>query len=159
MLQKSFVDLYWRYFENHQQGAEFFHVKPVTIKRWLSGAIPVNPMAEKLLIIVSRGYLPDDNRWTGFRLDEERAIFITPTGQTFSHKELEIFGTAMAFYQFYKDVLPDDIPIRTNALTELPFKGGRRAKKATGQTITKEYKKKCKQSQKKAAEKRIRRAS
>ncbi len=53
--------------------------------------MPVNPMAEKLLLIKSLGYLPNDIRWSGFRVCEQRAIIITPSGREFSPKELESF--------------------------------------------------------------------
>ncbi|MBV1839353.1 DUF3653 domain-containing protein, partial [Photobacterium ganghwense] len=89
MLHESFVKLFWRHFDSIEQAAAWFHVRPVTVKRWLSGKIDVNPMAEKLLLIRARGYLPDDTRWTGFRVDEERCIIITPEGRVFSPKELD----------------------------------------------------------------------
>jgi hypothetical protein len=34
------------------QAAAFFHVQPITVKRWITGYIPVNPMVEKLLNIL-----------------------------------------------------------------------------------------------------------
>lgn len=91
MFYESFKVLFWREFTSHRQGAEFFHVKIVTVRRWLDGKIPVNPMAEKLLIIKSLGYLPNDMRWRGFRICEKRAVLLTPTGREFSPKELESF--------------------------------------------------------------------
>ena len=73
------------------QAAAFFHVQPVTVKRWILGYTPVNPLAEKLLNIKARGYLPLDIRWDGFRIHEERATLITPDRREFNPKELENF--------------------------------------------------------------------
>jgi hypothetical protein len=33
-------------------------------------------MAEKLLIMKSLGYVPNDMRWRGFRVDEARAVLM-----------------------------------------------------------------------------------
>ncbi|MEF1296191.1 phage protein, partial [Vibrio parahaemolyticus] len=59
--------------------------------RALSCFVPINPMAEKRLLIKALGYLPNDLRWSGFRICEKRAVFITPSGREFSPKELESF--------------------------------------------------------------------
>ncbi len=58
MFHDSFKQRYWREFSSYQQGAEFFHVTKATVRRWLTGKIPINPMAEKLLLIKSLGYYP-----------------------------------------------------------------------------------------------------
>lgn len=77
MLTPNFRQLvHQQFMELHQ--AAFFHVQPVTVKRWLNGTIPVNPMAEKLLNIKARGYLPLDCRWDSFRVHEERATLLAP---------------------------------------------------------------------------------
>ncbi len=48
-------------------------------------------MVEKLMLIKSLGYLPNDLRCSGFRACEKRAIIITPSGREISPKELESF--------------------------------------------------------------------
>lgn len=50
------------------QRADYFHITKPTVVRWLDGTMPVNPMTEKLLLIKSLGYLPNDIRWSGFRV-------------------------------------------------------------------------------------------
>ncbi|MDC5851394.1 phage protein [Vibrio europaeus] len=87
----SFHQLVHRQFMDIKQAAAFFHVQPITVKRWLIGHHPVPPMAEKLLLLKSRGYLPIDERWDGFRVHEERATLITPERREFSPKELLAF--------------------------------------------------------------------
>ena len=99
MFYESFKTLYWREFSSVRQGAEFFHVNVATVRRWLDGTVAINPMAEKLLIVKSFGYLPNDMRWRGFGVDESRAVLITPTGREFSPKELESFGHWRDEYQ------------------------------------------------------------
>ena len=88
MFHESFRTLYWREFTSIKQGAEFFHVSKPTITRWLDGTVPINPMAEKLLLIKSLGYLPNDIRWSGFLDCEKRAILITPSGREFGPNKL-----------------------------------------------------------------------
>ncbi|MCG7496443.1 phage protein, partial [Vibrio sp. Of7-15] len=101
-------------FENYRQGAEFFHVEPVTVKRWLNGCVALNPMTEKLLIIKAIGYLPNDIRWQGFRINEELGIFITPDGREFSPKELASFAYQRDEYQLLLQLHghpdPKDVP-------------------------------------------------
>lgn len=129
---EGFKTLYWRQFDSIREGAEYFHVTKVTIHRWLNGETIINPMAEKLLIIRSIGYLPNDIRWQGFRVDEHRAVLITPEGREFSPKELEAFAL---WRDEYKELIklhghikrPPIIPARENPL---PFRGGRRMKAA-----------------------------
>ncbi|ELV8578568.1 phage protein [Vibrio vulnificus] len=125
---EAFNVLFWRVFPSIKAGAEFFHVQPATVRRWLSGSMPINPMAEKLLIIKSLGYLPNDVRWRGFRIDEARAVLITPSGREFSPKELESFAYQKDEYQHFLEQYerpksPKYYPAKENIL---PFKGGRR---------------------------------
>ncbi|MCA0937567.1 phage protein [Vibrio alginolyticus] len=132
MLHESFRTLYWREFETIKQGAVFFHVSKPTIVRWLDGSVPLNPMAEKLLIIKALGYLPNDIRWSGFRVDEKRAIIITPEGREFSPKELDSFvywrDEHRQFVEMYGHFeYPKVYPAKEN---QLPFRGGRRMKAA-----------------------------
>ncbi|MEH0670115.1 phage protein [Vibrio owensii] len=91
MFHESFHTLFWRELKSTKQGAEYFHVPKPTITRWLDDTVPTNPMAEKLMLIKSLGYLPNDLRWSGFRVCEKRSIIITPSGREFSPKELESF--------------------------------------------------------------------
>ncbi len=90
------------------------------------------PMAEKLLLIKSLGYLPNDIRWSGFRVCEQRAIIITPSGREFSPKELESF----VFWRDEHRQLVEKFghidqskvyPAKENVL---PFRGGHRMKAA-----------------------------
>ncbi|MGF1702532.1 phage protein [Photobacterium makurazakiensis] len=152
MLHESFVKLFWRHFDSLDEAAAWFHVKPITVKRWLSGWIDVNPMAEKLLIIRARGYLPDDTRWQGFRIDEYRCAIITPEGRRFSPKELDSWALRYDEYHALKRLYElDYVPVRTNVVTPLPFRGGRRLKEARSDTVTKERKKAARKKQAKRA--------
>ncbi|NAW57754.1 MULTISPECIES: phage protein [unclassified Vibrio] len=128
----SFHCLFWREFDSIKAGADFFHVKPVTVRRWLRGEIPINPMAEKLLIIKAIGYLPNDARWRGFSIDEQRAVLVTPTGREFSPKELESFAHWRDEYHQLVELhghieSPKYYPAKDNVL---PFRGGRRMQAA-----------------------------
>ncbi|HHF2978346.1 TPA: phage protein [Vibrio diabolicus] len=132
MFHESFRTLFWREFTSIKQGAEYFHVSKPTITRWLDGTVPVNPMAEKLLLIKSLGYLPNDIRWSGFRVCEQRAVLITPSGREFSPKELESFvfwrDEHRQFVEMYGHFeYPKVYPAKENVL---PFRGGRRMKAA-----------------------------
>nr|WP_253825607.1 phage protein [Vibrio owensii] len=103
-----------------------------TITRWLDGTVPINPMAEKLMLIKSLGYLPNDLRWSGFRVCEKRAIIITPSGREFSSKELESFvfwrdEHRQLVEKFGHTDQPKLYPAKENVF---PFKGGRRMKAA-----------------------------
>lgn len=128
MLLESFKVLFWREFESIRQGAEYFHVAPVTVRRWLNGEVDINPMAEKLLVIKSMGYLPNDTRWSGFRVCERRAVLTTPEGREFSPKELDTFAI---WRDEYRELVrrhghierPPYLPAKEN---RLPFRGGRR---------------------------------
>ncbi|MGF1862877.1 phage protein [Photobacterium profundum] len=142
MLHESFVKLFWRTFDDIGQGAAWFHVKPITVQHWLDGRNDVNPMAEKLLIIRNRGYLPDDTRWQGFRIDEDYATIITPEGRRFSPKELESWALRFDEYHTLKRLYElDYIPICSHVVTPLPFRGGRRLEKPTCETVAKDKKK------------------
>ncbi|WCE31117.1 phage protein [Vibrio sp. SCSIO 43137] len=128
MLLHSFRTLFWQEFNSIKSGADFFHVQPVTVRRWLSGEKNINPMAEKLLIIKAIGYLPNDIRWSGFRVDENRAVMITPTGREFSPKELENFALwrdehIQLVERHGRIERPKMQPAKENIL---PFRGGRR---------------------------------
>ncbi|WP_311568388.1 phage protein [Photobacterium arenosum] len=142
MLHKAFVTLFWQVFDDIKPAAEYFHVRPITVKRWLSGSVDVNPMAEKLLIIRARGYLPDDIRWRGFRVDEENAVIVTPEGRRFSPKELDSWALRYDRYHALKRMYElDYVPVRTNVVTPLPFRGGRRITTSKGETVSKSKKK------------------
>ncbi len=128
MLLESFLLLFWREFDSVQAGAEFFHVKPITVKRWLDGRTLVNPMAEKLLIIKALGYLPNDIRWQGFKINESRGVFITPEGREFSPKELDAFAVWKDEHRMFVEKYghierPKIYPAKENVF---PFRGGRR---------------------------------
>ncbi|MGF1734362.1 phage protein [Photobacterium satsumensis] len=151
MLHESFVKLFWRHFENIAEASAWFHVRPITVKRWLTGKIDVNPMAEKLLLIRARGYLPDDTRWQGFRVDEDRCIIITPEGRQFSPKELDSWAIRYDRYHALSRMYElDYVPVRTNVVTPLPFRGGRRLKQPREETITKDKKKAYRRAKEKA---------
>lgn len=132
MMNDSFETLFWREFNSIQSGADFFHVKPITVKRWLNRTIAINPMAEKLLLIKAIGYLPNDIRWRGFRIDTDRAILITPEGREFSPKELDSFAIQKDEYRQLVDLhghfdYPKIYPAKKN---QMPFRGGQRMKSA-----------------------------
>ena len=88
MLTPHFADLVHHHFDDIHDAAAFFHVQPITVQRWLSGEVPVNPMAEKLMNIHARGYLPLDYRWNGFKVHFDRATLITPERREFNPKGL-----------------------------------------------------------------------
>ncbi|MEZ8824335.1 DUF3653 domain-containing protein [Vibrio amylolyticus] len=132
MFHQSFQTLYWQQFESLRQGAEYFHVNKATVSRWLDGTVPINPMAEKLLLIKALGYLPNDVRWSGFRVCEQRGVFITPSGREFSPKELESFAFWRDEHQQMIELhgrieSPMIYPAKENLM---PFRGGRRMKPA-----------------------------
>lgn len=58
MFHQSFKILFWQNFTSIRQGVEYFHVNKMTVSRCLDGTVPINPMAEKLLLIKALGYLP-----------------------------------------------------------------------------------------------------
>ncbi|MCC4796994.1 DUF3653 domain-containing protein [Enterovibrio norvegicus] len=132
MQYESFFSLYWRVFDSIDEGAAFFHVRRVTILRWLSGDFPINPMAEKLLIIKARGYLPNDMNWQGFRINEHRAVIITPEGREFAPRELDCFPIWKAEYYALREKHGRiEAPPHQPALAPAePFRGGRRQKAA-----------------------------
>ncbi|MEZ8511676.1 DUF3653 domain-containing protein [Vibrio splendidus] len=92
MLTPHFADLVHHHFDDIHDAAAFFHVQPITVQRWLSGEVPVNPMAEKLMNIHARGYLPLDHRWNGFRVHFDRTTLVTPKRREFNPKELLSFA-------------------------------------------------------------------
>lgn len=77
MLTPRFVDLVNHHFDALKGAAAFFHVQPITVKRWLTDKVPVNPMAEKLMNIHARGYLPLDHRWDGFKINVAHHLYHT----------------------------------------------------------------------------------
>ncbi|RTZ16866.1 S-adenosylhomocysteine hydrolase [Vibrio aquaticus] len=128
MLTPNFRQLVHQEFMDLREAAAFFHVQPVTVKRWLLGSTPVNPLAEKLLNIKARGYLPLDPRWDGFCIHEQRATLLTPERREFSPKELANFvywrdeyQQLVKLYGRIKD--PNPAPPKPNLP---PFRGGRR---------------------------------
>jgi hypothetical protein len=132
MTSNSFIRLFWREFDTIKAGAEFFHVNVATIRRWLKSNSVINPMAEKLLIVKALGYLPNDIRWKGFRINETLGIFITPDGRTFSPHELEQFAVWRDEHRQLVELhghieRPNIYPAKENVL---PFRGGRRANEA-----------------------------
>jgi hypothetical protein len=133
MLIDSFRALYWREFMSIEAGAQYFHVKPVTVKRWLDGVIPPNPMAEKLLIIKARGYLPNDMRWAGFRVDEDNAWLMTPEGHKFNPKDLDAFplwrGEYLELLRRHGHI-KGRVQVQPPREHPKPFRGGRRCEPA-----------------------------
>ncbi len=128
MFHESFRTLFWREFKSIKQGADYFHVTKPTVVRWLDGTMPVNPMAEKLLLIKSLGYLPNDIRWSEFRIDEKRAVLICPDGRQLSPTELK---EQALWRDEYKELVARYGHIEVPRITELqstpyPFRGGRR---------------------------------
>ncbi|MCG9650848.1 phage protein [Vibrio brasiliensis] len=126
MLTPSFRQLMHTQFMNLNEAAAFFHVQPYTVSRWLKGYSSINPMAEKLLLLKSRGYLPIDERWDGFRVHEQRATLITPERREFSPKELLSFGHWRDEYRQLIELHghiehPKYYPPRENPM---PFSGG-----------------------------------
>ncbi|MGF1740152.1 phage protein [Vibrio profundum] len=132
MFLESFFNLFWREFDSVSHGAQYFHVRASTVRRWLSGESPINPMAEKLLLIKALGYLPNDIRWEGFRINEERGVIITPSGREFSPKELESFSYCKDEYLelVKRHGHAEHAPIYPAKPNHLPFRGGRRMKAA-----------------------------
>lgn len=132
MLQDAFQTLFWREFPTVQDGAAYFHVSSNTIRRWLSGHTPVNPMAEKLLIIKARGYLPNDLNWDGFKVNEARAVIITPEGREFAPRELDGFPLWRDQYYALRERygLIDRPPVKPPLEPMTVYRGGRRQQAA-----------------------------
>lgn len=127
MLLESFNTLFWREFRTIRAGAEYFHVTKPTIVRWLTGKTPVNPMAEKLLIIKASGFLPLDNRWSGFRVHEEKAVLVTPCNDEFNPTELELFGRLKAEVNYWRNIYGeprDMLPVIKAAPKKHPYTRG-----------------------------------
>ena len=132
MFHESFRTLFWREFKSIKQGAEYFHVPKPTITRWLDGTVPIKPMAEKLMLIQSLGYLPNDLRWSVIRVCEKRAIITTSGYLEFSVKELESFVFWRDEHRHLVEKFghidqPKVYPAKENVL---PFRGGLRMKAA-----------------------------
>lgn len=104
MLPESFYMLFWREFESIKAGADYFHVRETTVRRWLyqPDKYPPNPCAEKLLVIKARGYLPNDTRLSGWTFDEHRLVMRTPEGREFNIKELESLPVWIDEYVEYR---------------------------------------------------------
>lgn len=127
-VKMDFASLHNQLFNNFRESAHFFYVQPVTVKRWVNGTVPVNPLAERLLLMKYSGYLPVDSRWDGFKIDEQRAVFITPEKREFSPRELLSFSL---WRDEYKQLVerhghiesPIYYPAHPNPY---PFRGGRR---------------------------------
>lgn len=132
MLIDAFRALFWREFNTLHDGAAYFHVRPITVKRWLDGTIPPNAMAEKLLIIKARGYLPNDLNWDGFKVNEERAVIITPEGREFAPRELDGFPLWRDQYYALRDRygLIDRPPVKPPLEPMTVYRGGRRKQAA-----------------------------
>lgn len=142
IFHESFRTLFWCEFASIKQGAEYFQLSKPTITLWLDGTVPINPMAEKLMLIKSLGYLPNDLRWSGFRVCEKRAIIITLSGREFSPKELESF---VFWHDEHRQLVekfghidqPKTYPAKENVL---PFRGGQRMKAAAWVPTKKRFK-------------------
>ncbi|WP_438269718.1 DUF3653 domain-containing protein [Photobacterium sanguinicancri] len=69
-------------------------------------------------------------------------MIITPEGRMFSPKELDSVALRFDEYHQLKRMYElDYIPVRSNVVTPLPFRGGRRLKQPQSDTVTKEKKK------------------
>ncbi|OOF10888.1 DUF3653 domain-containing protein [Salinivibrio sp. PR919] len=133
MMIDAFRTLFWREFDSINAGAQYFHVKAVTVKRWLDGTTPPNPMAEKLLIIKARGYLPNDTRWSGFRVDEENGFLVTPDGHKFNPKDLDAYplwrGEYLELLRRHGHI-KGRVQVQPPREHPKPFRGGRRCEAA-----------------------------
>ncbi|MEI8610281.1 DUF3653 domain-containing protein [Enterovibrio norvegicus] len=132
MLIEAFKQLFWREFDSLAQGAAYFHVQPVTVRRWLDGSVMVNPMAEKLLLIKARGYLPNDLNWQGFRVSEHRAVIITPDGQEFNPRELDGFPLWRDQYYALRERygVIERAPVKPSLPPVTVYRGGKRQQPA-----------------------------
>jgi len=85
-------------------------------------------MAEKLMLIKSLGYLPNDLRWPGFRVCEQQAIIITPSDREFSQSFVFWRDEHCQLVEKFGHIdQPKVYPAKENVL---PFRGGRRKKAA-----------------------------
>lgn len=123
MLTRHFADLVHHHFDDIHDAETFFHVQPITVHRWLSGEVPVNPMAEKLMNIHARGYLPLDYRWNGFKVHFDRTTLVTPKRREFNPKELLSFAYYWRDERHGRIDSPKFYPPKEHPL---PFRGGRR---------------------------------
>ncbi|MGR5077934.1 DUF3653 domain-containing protein [Photobacterium swingsii] len=77
-------------------------------------------------------------------------MIITPEGRMFSPKELDSMALRFDEYHQLKRMYElDYIPVRSNVVTPLPFRGGRRIKQPQSDTVTKEKKKMYREKAKK----------
>ena len=128
MITPPFAELVNQHFNSLDDAAAFFYVTVPTIRRWLSGQSPVNPIAEKLMNVHARGYLPLDHRWNGFKINVDRATLITPERREFNPKELLSFAYwrdehRQLVERHGKIDSPKYYPPKEHPL---PFRGGRR---------------------------------
>ncbi|MBO7913510.1 S-adenosylhomocysteine hydrolase [Vibrio splendidus] len=128
MRTPPFAELVNQHFDSLKDAAAFFHVTVPTIRRWLSGQYPINPIAEKLMNIHARGYLPLDHRWDGFKINVDRATLLTPERREFNPKELLSFAYwrdehRQLVERHGKIESPKYYPPKEHPL---PFRGGRR---------------------------------
>ncbi|KPL99681.1 phage protein [Vibrio splendidus] len=128
MRTPPFTELVNQHFDSLHDAAAFFHVTVPTIRRWLSGQYPINPIAEKLMNVHARGYLPLDHRWDGFKINVDRATLITPERREFNPKELLSFcywrdEHRQLVERHGKIESPKYYPPKEHPL---PFRGGRR---------------------------------
>lgn len=109
--------------------ADFLCVSVKTVRRWLNGDSEINPIAEKLIYVAYRGYLPPDVRWYGFKINIDKACFITPLGREIAPHELErvamIKDEYEAFVEKYGHI--ERPPVVPSLERPLPFVGNRRA--------------------------------
>ncbi|MEZ8715894.1 phage protein [Vibrio splendidus] len=128
MRTPPFAELVNQHFDSLKDAAAFFHVTVPTMRRWLSGQCSINPIAEKLMNVHARGYLPLDHRWDGFKINVDRGTLITPERREFNPKELLSFAYwrdehRQLVERHGKIDSPKYYPPKEHPL---PFRGGRR---------------------------------
>ncbi|MDC5851422.1 phage protein [Vibrio europaeus] len=128
MRTPPFAELVNQHFDSLHDAAAFFHVTVPTIRRWLSGQYSINPIAEKLMNVHARGYLPLDHRWDGFKINVDRGTLITPERRESNPKELLSFAYwrdehRQLVERHGKIDSPKYYPPKEHPL---PFRGGRR---------------------------------
>lgn len=126
----DFQTVYFACFgEDYEAASSFFGVCIRTIQRWLSGHTPPPLMAQKLLAIKERGYLPDEYPFTEWKI--RGTTVYTPYGQSCAF-ELEQFPAYRARYLYadrrsenlklkYGKLLSeiDELTVRTESLKRL----------------------------------------
>ncbi|MGF1760023.1 phage protein [Photobacterium sagamiensis] len=81
-------------------------------------------------------------------IDEHRCVIVTPEGRRFSPKELDSWALRFDEYHALKRMYElDYVPVRSNVVTPLPFRGGRRVKEPRSDAVTKAKKKACRKAQ------------